>query len=134
MILLENLENLWIIDSGGHCYLTKIFDPSIDQMDEKKFAGFIMAIFSFTNDLLKDKFNKLILGEKIIFIQPCKAKFFVIITTNKKMKQEKELLKSMTLVGQSFSETFSDIISNNFTPSKDLFENFSESIDKFFKK
>ncbi|MFX1534946.1 MAG: hypothetical protein ACFFDI_12045 [Promethearchaeota archaeon] len=80
------LESLWIILSDGLCayHANFVNDDSFQDLDASLYTGFISALFSFSQELLKDDIECLHMKNKIIhYIKSEFGTIFSVMTSSK---------------------------------------------------
>ena len=126
---IDVLNGLWIINPTGLCLLHRNFEETAQTIDETMFSGFLTAILSFTQDLVKDSIEKISMGERDIYYSSF-GKFAVALSANKS-KKAKNLQQYINRVGESFLEEYGAHI-NTYIPDITVFEPFGAKIDQIF--
>lgn len=127
--MLDVLNGLWIIEKNGLCLLHRNFEETQQQIDETMFSGFLTAILSFTQDLVKDSIEKISMGERDIYYSSF-GPFAVALSANKS-KKAKNLQTYINKVGDLFLSTYADELKSTM-PDITVFEPFGQKIDEIF--
>ena len=128
--MLDVLNGLWIINPNGLCLLHRNFEETQEQIDETMFSGFLTAILSFTQDLVKDSIEKISMGERDIYYSSF-GKFAVALSANKS-KKAKNLQDYINKVGTLFSEEYGSQLKSENIVDIGVFEPFGPKIDQIF--
>ena len=128
--MLDVLNGLWIINPNGLCLLHRNFEETQEHIDETMFSGFLTAILSFTQDLVKDSIEKISMGERDIYYSSF-GQFAVALSANKS-KKAKNLQQYINKVGESFLAEFGDFLKSTNIPDITTFEPFGNKIDQIF--
>ena len=128
--MLDVLNGLWIINPNGLCLLHRNFEETQQQIDETMFSGFLTAILSFTQDLVKDSIEKISMGERDIYYSSF-GSFSVALSANKS-KKAKNLQDYINKVGTLFNDTYGDRIKSDNIVDISVFEPFGDKIDQIF--
>ena len=128
--MLDVLNGLWIIEKNGLCLLHRNFEETQQQIDETMFSGFLTAILSFTQDLVKDSIEKISMGERDIYYSSF-GPFAVALSANKS-KKAKNLQSYINKVGEMFLAEFGDHLKSTNMPDITIFEPFGPKIDTIF--
>ena len=128
--MLDVLNGLWIINPNGLCLLHRDFEETSQQIDETMFSGFLTAILSFTQDLVKDSIEKISMGEREIY-HASFGMFAVAVSANK-TKKAKNIPQYINKVGTLFSETYGEVLKASSLQDITVFEPFGTKIDEIF--
>jgi hypothetical protein len=128
--MLDVLNGLWIINPNGLCLLHRNFEETQQQIDETMFSGFLTAILSFTQDLVKDSIEKISMGERDIYYSSF-GQFAVALSANKS-KKAKNLQQYINKVGELFLAEFGDHLRSTNITDISVFEDFGPKIDGVF--
>ena len=128
--MLDVLNGLWIINPNGLCLLHRNFEETQQQIDETMFSGFLTAILSFTQDLVKDSIEKISMGERDIYYSSF-GSFAVALSANKS-KKAKNLQDYINKVGIMFLEEYGSQLKTDSVIDIGVFEPFGPKIDQIF--
>lgn len=128
--MLDVLNGLWIIEKNGLCLLHRNFEETQQQIDETMFSGFLTAILSFTQDLVKDSIEKISMGERDIYYSS--FGIFAVALSANKSKKAKNLQTYINKVGEMFLAEFGDHLKSTTMPDITIFEPFGAKIDSIF--
>ncbi len=124
------LNGLWIINPNGLCLLHRNFEETHQLIDETMFSGFLTAILSFTQDLVKDSIEKISMGERDIYYSSF-GTFAVALSVNK-FKKAKNLQDYINKVGSMFQMEYGNFLKQTTLVDITLFEPFGNKIDQIF--
>ena len=128
--MLDVLNGLWIINPNGLCLLHRNFEETQQQIDETMFSGFLTAILSFTQDLVKDSIEKISMGERDIYYSSF-GSFAVALSANKS-KKAKNLQDYINKDGIMFLEEYGSQLKTDSVIDIGVFEPFGPKIDQIF--
>lgn len=128
--MLDVLNGLWIINPNGLCLLHRNFEETQEQIDETMFSGFLTAILSFTQDLVKDSIEKISMGERDIYYSSF-GQFAVALSANKS-KKAKNLQDYINKVGTQFNDEYGSTLKAGNIIDIGVFEPFGPKIDQIF--
>lgn len=129
---MDILNGIWIIDPNGLCLLHRDFSmgPSTHKIDETMFSGFLTAILSFTQDLVKDTIEKISMGEREIHYQS--FNIFAVAVSANKSKKNKQIPQYITKVGEAFMKDYGEELRTTSLQNREKFSSFGEKIDDIF--
>jgi hypothetical protein len=127
----SSLDVIWILNKDGLCFIQRVFNKASTYMDEMKFSGLITSILMFAKDVFEESFEKLTMGEKVIYLKSF-SKITIALATKRgiKDKDDAKINHLIEEIGQAFQVEYTEFLETNNIIDSNVFSNFGKIIDQ----
>ncbi len=129
---METINKLWLIHREiGMCLLEQTFKPLPTDVDSDLVSGFLTAMLSFSEQIAKEKIERIEL--ETTAIQYYISDVYVMAVICPRSVSKAILKTKLDLLATEFNEKYGDVL-ENFTGNVDVFQDYGKKVEEIVEQ